>query len=35
VGSGAIGPNTHALRAALVAIQQGTAPDRHGWLTRV
>jgi branched-chain amino acid aminotransferase len=35
VGAGAIGPNTHALRAALVAIQQGTAPDRYGWLTRV
>jgi branched-chain amino acid aminotransferase len=35
VGSGAIGPNTQRLRAALVAIQQGTAPDRHGWLRKV
>jgi branched-chain amino acid aminotransferase len=35
VGSGAIGPNTQRLRAALVAVQQGTAPDRHGWLKRV
>ncbi len=35
VGSGAIGPNTQALRAALVAIQQGLSPDRHGWLRQV
>jgi branched-chain amino acid aminotransferase len=35
VGNGEVGPHTHALRAALVAIQQGTAADRHGWLTRV
>ena len=35
VGSGAIGPNTQQLRAALVAIQQGTAVDRHGWLQQV
>lgn len=35
VGSGAIGPNTQRLRAALVAVQHGTAPDRHGWLKRV
>ncbi len=35
VGNGEVGPHSHALRAALVAIQQGTAPDRHGWLTRV
>jgi branched-chain amino acid aminotransferase len=35
VGNGAIGHNTQRLRAALVAIQQGTAPDRYGWLTRV
>jgi branched-chain amino acid aminotransferase len=35
VGSGAIGPHTQQLRAALVAIQQGTAPDRYGWLRRV
>lgn len=35
VGSGEIGPVTRRLRAALVAIQQGEAPDPHGWLTRV
>ncbi len=35
VGSGTIGPETQKLRAALVAIQQGTAPDRYGWLRRV
>jgi len=35
VGNGDIGPNTQRLRAALVAIQHGTAPDRHGWLKRV
>lgn len=34
VGDGGIGPETLRLRNALVAIQQGTAPDRHGWLTR-
>jgi branched-chain amino acid aminotransferase len=35
VGSGEIGPETKKLRAALVAIQQGTSPDRYGWLRRV
>ena len=35
VGDGGIGPNTQKLRAALVAIQQGTAPDRYGWLHKV
>jgi branched-chain amino acid aminotransferase len=35
VGSGQIGPVTTALRAKLVAIQQGEEPDRHGWLERV
>jgi branched-chain amino acid aminotransferase len=35
VGSGDVGPLTRALRAALVAIQQGEAPDGHGWLERV
>ena len=35
VGNGAIGPETTRLRDALVAIQQGRAPDRHGWLQRV
>ena len=32
VGSGEVGPLTRALREKLVAIHQGTAPDRHGWL---
>jgi branched-chain amino acid aminotransferase len=31
VGSGDVGPLTRALRAQLVAIQQGEAADRHGW----
>jgi branched-chain amino acid aminotransferase len=35
VGSGEVGPLTRSLRSQLVAIQQGTAPDRHGWLQRV
>ena len=35
VGAGDVGPLTRALRAELVAIQQGEAADRHGWLERV
>jgi branched-chain amino acid aminotransferase len=35
VGNGDVGPLTRALRAQLVAIQQGDAPDTHGWLERV
>jgi branched-chain amino acid aminotransferase len=35
VGSGEIGPVTRKLREALVAIQQGEAPDRFNWLTRI
>jgi branched-chain amino acid aminotransferase len=35
VGSGAVGPETQKLRAALLAIQQGTAPDRYRWLRRI
>ena len=35
VADGDVGPLTRALRARLVAIQQGEAPDRHGWLERV
>jgi branched-chain amino acid aminotransferase len=35
VANGEVGPLTRALRAQLVAIQQGEAPDRHGWLERV
>jgi branched-chain amino acid aminotransferase len=32
VAAGDVGPLTRALRAQLVAVQQGEAPDRHGWL---
>jgi branched-chain amino acid aminotransferase len=35
VADGGVGPLTRALRAQLIAIQQGDAPDRHGWLERV
>jgi branched-chain amino acid aminotransferase len=35
VGSGDVGPLTRELRATLVAIQQGEAADRHGWLEKV
>jgi branched-chain amino acid aminotransferase len=35
VASGEVGPLTRGLRSALVAIQQGEAPDSHGWLERV
>lgn len=35
VGSGEIGAVTRALRAQLVAIQQGEAPAPPGWITRV
>ena len=35
VGNGEVGALTRALRAQLVAIQQGEAPDPHGWLERV
>jgi len=35
VGSGEVGPHTRALRAALIAIQRGEAPDHFGWLTPV
>src|SRR5271170_1371894 len=35
VAGGEVGPLTRALRAQLVAVQQGEAPDRHGWLERV
>jgi branched-chain amino acid aminotransferase len=35
VAGGQIGPETQRLRAALVTIQQGLAPDPEGWLTRV
>jgi branched-chain amino acid aminotransferase len=35
VAGGDVGPRTRELRSQLVAIQQGEAPDRHGWLERV
>jgi branched-chain amino acid aminotransferase len=35
VGSGDVGPVTQKLRAALVAIQNGTAPDTFGWTRKV
>jgi branched-chain amino acid aminotransferase len=35
VAGGEVGPLTRALRSQLVAIQQGEAEDRHGWLERV
>jgi branched-chain amino acid aminotransferase len=35
VGDGGIGPVTQRLRAALVAIQTGSAPDPYGWTSRV
>jgi branched-chain amino acid aminotransferase len=34
VAGGDVGPLTRTLRAQLVAIQQGEALDRHGWLER-
>jgi branched-chain amino acid aminotransferase len=35
VGGGEVGPLTKALRARLIAVQQGEAEDKHGWLERV
>jgi branched-chain amino acid aminotransferase len=35
IGTGEIGPVTQQLRAALVAIQNGESPDRHGWTRKV
>jgi branched-chain amino acid aminotransferase len=35
VGVGQVGVHTQRLRSALVEIQQGRAPDRHGWLQTV
>lgn len=35
VGNGEVGPETRRLRAQLVTIQQGEAPERHGWCKRV
>ncbi len=35
VGDGGVGPVTTRLRNALVEIQQGAAPDPHGWLAPI
>jgi branched-chain amino acid aminotransferase len=35
VGSGGPGQTTQRLRDRLVAIQRGTAEDKHGWVTRL
>src|SRR6478735_4240259 len=35
INKGAAGPVTMQLRAALTAIQTGTAPDPHGWMVRL
>ncbi len=35
VGDGAAGPVTMQLRTAMLDIQHGTAPDRHGWVRRI
>jgi branched-chain amino acid aminotransferase len=35
IGSGGPGQLTGSLRSKLVAIQRGTAEDRHGWVTRL
>jgi branched-chain amino acid aminotransferase len=35
VASGDVGALTRELRGQLLAVQQGEAPDRHGWLARV
>ena len=35
IGSGGPGQLTQKLRARLVAIQRGEAPDTHGWVTRL
>jgi len=35
VGDGGSGPITQQLRAALLDIQTGRAPDPHGWMTRI
>jgi branched-chain amino acid aminotransferase len=35
VAGGEVGPLTRALRAQLIAVQQGETADRHGWLERV
>jgi branched-chain amino acid aminotransferase len=35
IGSGGPGQTTQRLRDKLVAVQRGTAEDKHGWVTRL
>lgn len=35
IGDGGAGPVTNRLKAALLQIQHGRAPDRHGWVDRL
>ena len=35
VGDGAPGPITMQLRERLLAVQNGRAPDTHGWMHRL
>jgi branched-chain amino acid aminotransferase len=35
MGDGDPGPVTSAIRKALLDVQQGHAPDKHGWLHKV
>jgi branched-chain amino acid aminotransferase len=35
IGSGGPGQLTQKLKARLVDIQRGTAPDLHGWMTKL
>lgn len=35
LGDGRVGPRTRRLRDALLAVQRGEQPDRHGWTTPV
>ncbi|MFM5886004.1 MAG: branched chain amino acid aminotransferase, partial [Novosphingobium sp.] len=35
IGSGGPGQLTGKLKARLVAIQRGEAPDTHGWVVRI
>jgi branched-chain amino acid aminotransferase len=35
IGDGGPGPVTERLRAGLIDIQRGVAPDRHGWVDRL
>jgi branched-chain amino acid aminotransferase len=35
IGDGGAGPVTTRLKTALLDIQNGRAPDKHGWLERL